>query len=69
MLLSSAAQRDTVAPISADMHQALAKGLKHLASKQLPDGAWNGGHGKNVGETSLCLMAFMALGHLPGEGE
>ena len=70
LLISSVfADRDTVAPISAEMNQALAKGLKHLASKQSPDGCWVGQYGKNVGETSLCLMAFMSLGHLPGEGE
>jgi hypothetical protein len=64
-----AVERNTVAPISPEMQQALAKGLKFLASKQSPDGCWVGKYGKNVGETSLCLMAFMALGNLPGEGE
>lgn len=66
---AGAQQRDTVAPISPQLSQALAKGMKNLASKQEPDGSWNGNYGKNVGETSLCLMAFMSMGHLPGEGE
>lgn len=43
--------------------------LAELARKQNEDGSWSGTYGKNVGETSLCLLAFMALGNLPGEGK
>ena len=43
--------------------------LADLARKQNEDGSWSGKYGKNVGETSLCILAFMALGNLPGEGK
>ena len=70
LIFSSQAQdRDTVAPISNQMTQSLGKAMKHLASSQQPDGSWTGNYGMNVGETSLCIMAFMSMGHLPGEGE
>ncbi|WDE96534.1 terpene cyclase/mutase family protein [Lentisphaera profundi] len=61
--------QETIVPISADLSQSLKRGLKYLSSEQREDGAWQGSHGKNVGEVSLCLMAFMAMGNLPGEGD
>ncbi|MDD7986035.1 terpene cyclase/mutase family protein [Lentisphaera marina] len=61
--------RETTVPISAELSKSLNKGLKFLAASQQDDGSWNGNHGRNVGETSLCLMAFMSMGNLPGEGE
>lgn len=65
----SLSANETTVPISADLSKSLDKGLKFLASSQQDDGSWNGSHGRNVGETSLCLMAFMSMGNLPGEGE
>ena len=47
-------------------------GLKYLASKQQPSGAWgfSGDESKRqVAMTGYTLMAFQAAGHLPGEGE
>src|SRR6476619_7104140 len=45
--------------------------LKWLASKQQPNGSWNTGRGNEhpVAMTGYTLMAFMAGGQLPGEGE
>jgi len=46
--------------------------LKFLASKQLPSGAWgsSGDEQKHPAAiTGYVLMAFLAAGHLPGEGE
>jgi len=45
--------------------------LKWLASKQQPNGSWNTGRGNDhpVAMTGYVLMAFMAGGQLPGEGE
>ena len=47
-------------------------GLKYLASKQQPSGAWgfSGDESKRqVAMTGYTLMAFQAAGHLPVEGE
>jgi len=53
--------------------EAVIKGsLKWLASKQLPNGAWGstGDETRNpVAITGYVLLAFMAAGQLPGEGE
>jgi len=61
--------QETIVPISPALTKSLHKGLNQLASEQREDGSWQGSYGRNVGETSLCLMAFMAMGNLPGEGE
>ena len=45
------------------------KALEWLERTQLPDGSWPAGeYRKNAAVTSLALMAFMAKGHVPGEG-
>ncbi len=49
--------------------RATAKALEWLVSQQHPDGSW--GEGKyphNTAVTSFVLLAFMAQGHLPGQG-
>jgi len=45
--------------------------LKYLAGKQAPNGSWSieGGEKHQVAMTGYTLMAFMAAGHLPEEGE
>ncbi|WP_166824237.1 prenyltransferase/squalene oxidase repeat-containing protein [Thalassoroseus pseudoceratinae] len=48
---------------------AIAKALKYLASVQQPSGAWRvDAYGESTAGTSLAVMAFLAAGHLPGEG-
>lgn len=48
---------------------AIVKALDYLASQQQPSGAWrNDSYGECTAITSLAVMAFMAAGHLPGEG-
>jgi hypothetical protein len=44
------------------------KGLAWLASQQQPDGSFPTMPHGQPGVTSLCAMAFLAHGHLPGEG-
>ena len=55
-----------------DKTEAVIKGaLKWLAAKQQPNGSWNTGRGNEhpVAMTGYTLMAMMAAGQLPGEGE
>ncbi len=50
---------------------AISKALDHLAKKQLPSGAWaidQPQFGESTSSTSLAVMAFLAAGHVPGEG-
>lgn len=51
---------------------ALVKALDHLAKQQLADGSWALDQGNRqspaTSATSLAVMAFLAAGHVPGEG-
>jgi hypothetical protein len=50
--------------------QAVAKGLRWLAARQNPTGAWSdGGYYQNTAITSFALLAFMSQGNLPGQGQ
>ena len=48
---------------------AVKKSLSWLATKQEADGSFQTVAGGQPGVTSLCVMAFAAHGHLPGQGE
>jgi len=76
---SASAQTPTSAPSAAPaaaattrpspaVEAAIAKGLEFLAKKQQPDGTFTGQLRANTGVTSLCVMAFLASGHTPGNG-
>ncbi len=63
--------KDTVV-VDAKTEAVIKGGLKFLASKQQPSGAWgfNGEETKRqIAMTGYTLMAFQAAGQLPGEGE
>lgn len=63
--------KDTVI-VDAKTEAVIKGGLKYLASKQQPSGAWgfSGEETKRThAMTGYTLMAFQAAGHLPGEGE
>jgi prenyltransferase beta subunit len=78
-LVSAPAQERTAAQSGRDAvmvdgktEEAIRGALKWLASKQTPNGAW--GHAgeeanRRIAMTGYTLMAFLACGHLPGEGE
>jgi len=56
--------------ITPDLRKSVESGLKYLASTQEADGSFGGTrYGRNVGISSLCCLAFMADGHLPGRGK
>jgi hypothetical protein len=48
---------------------AVDRALVWLAAQQQPDGSFPTMENGQPGVTSLCVLAFMAHGHLPGEGE
>jgi squalene-hopene cyclase-like protein/prenyltransferase/squalene oxidase-like repeat protein len=51
--------------------QAIDLGLKYLSTRQTADGSFGngGGYGATAAITSLCGLAFMADGNLPGRGK
>ncbi len=63
---------DDAQTISPQVESSVDRGLAWLAKTQGPDGSWetNGGAGGGAGAaaTGLAAMAFMARGHVPGEG-
>lgn len=60
------------APGNREVDRSIVRALKYLASKQEASGAWqlqNASRGRDAASTtSLAVMAFMAAGHVPGEG-
>jgi hypothetical protein len=48
--------------------EAIDRGLEYLARSQASDGSWSTRQGRDPAVTSLCVMAFMSAGHVPGEG-
>jgi len=57
--------------LSTRVLHAVDQGLAYLASQQNEDGSFgqHSRYGKNVGITSLCALAFMSDGNLPGRGK
>ena len=61
--------KDTVT-VDADTEKLIKGALKYLASQQSPNGSWSVKGGEHpVAMTAYTLMAYLASGHLPGEGE
>lgn len=56
--------QEAVAP---KVDSAITRGLEFLAQKQQPDGAFEA-NGPRLAITGLATMAFMANGHVPGDG-
>ena len=53
----------------AEIEATVDKGLQHLADRQNPNGTFPGQYGDYPGVVGLAGMAFLAKGHMPGEGE
>lgn len=64
---------EVVMPVVDAATEAVIRGaIRYLASKQLPNGSWGMTDFERrhpVAMTGYTLMAFLAAGHLPGEGE
>ncbi len=65
----SEAQRDTFIELTPASEQAIQNALKYLATSQLPSGAFDSRYGPNMGVTSLALLAFLATGNVPEQGQ
>jgi hypothetical protein len=65
----AAAAAPPASPRDKQVDAAVAKALRFLAKEQLPSGAWKvDTYGESTAATSLAVMAYMAAGHVPGEG-
>ena len=54
--------------ITPELLEACQRGLVYLSGTQNNDGSFGlGRYGRNVGIASICALAFMADGHMPGE--
>lgn len=60
------AQETQVDEYKDKVDRAVEKGLAFLASKQLPDGRFEGQHGDTAALPALVGMAFLSKGYLPG---
>lgn len=56
-------------PVPAAVRDAVDKALEWLAKNQQPDGTFpQGGSAGTTAVPSLCVLAFLARGHVPGQG-
>jgi hypothetical protein len=55
--------------INDDQRRSVERGLEALSRTQQRDGSFGQGMARHVGITSLCAMAFMQGGNLPGRGK
>ena len=56
----------TFSPEADDVDRSIERGLKFLASKQRPNGAFPEQYGESAAIPALVGMAFLSKGHLPG---
>ncbi|MFT5856408.1 MAG: hypothetical protein ACI8XO_003662 [Verrucomicrobiales bacterium] len=64
-LAAHAQNTGDVAELTAEVEEAIDRGLQYLAKTQKEDGAWSDGN--KTGHTALSLMAFMVKGDMPGQ--
>ena len=55
-------------PVPPKVQAAVDKALAWLAKNQKPEGTWPAGNGISTSVPSLTVMAFLARGHVPGQG-
>lgn len=55
-------------PSAKEVDQSIIRALRYLSSGQSNSGAWSIRGRDSCSATSLAIMAFMAAGHVPGEG-
>jgi hypothetical protein len=71
-LFAGTGSRQVLAQQNAEQERvdrAIVKALDFLARQQQPSGAWKAdNYGEMTSITSLAIMAYLAAGHVPGEG-
>ncbi len=60
------ARADEAVTIDAPTRKSIEKALGYLRDQQARDGSWGG---RNTAITAFALVAFMANGHVPGQGD
>lgn len=68
LLLPFSSARAADRPEREAFDDAIDKGFEYLARTQGTDGSWSTRNGRDPAVTSLCVMAFLSAGHVPGEG-
>ena len=69
LVLARSGNADRRTPLQMRVDTAISAALKRLARDQHPAGAWvTQDNRESTAATSLALMAFLAAGHVPGEG-
>ncbi len=70
LALTASAQEagDVFQKYEARVSKAVDRGFEYLLSVEQPDGSFPESHGRSTGISSLVGMAFLAKGHLPGQG-
>lgn len=59
---------DTTVELTPEAEAAIKAGLEWLSVNQRADGAFPSNWGPNMGISALSLIAFLACGHVPGQG-
>ena len=70
LVLTASAQEagDVFQKYEARVSKAVDRGFEYLLSVEQPDGSFPESHGRSTGISSLVGMAFLAKGHIPGQG-
>jgi hypothetical protein len=68
MVFAAAIARAAEETVPPQTEAAIDRGLMYLAEKQTKDGTWHTNLGHSSAVTSLGVMAFLARGHVPGQG-
>src|SRR3954463_4200890 len=67
-VIARVSRADTDDPVPPAVQESVDRGLAWLSKNQKPDGSWPQGGTSRAAVPSLAAMAFLARGHVPGQG-
>ena len=67
-LVNAQPVEDEESPVPPQVQAAVDKALAWLAKEQKSDGSWEQGGGSSTAVPALAVKAFLARGHVPGQG-